>query len=111
MECGAFGPTPRFDSSEPTHLADAGLIRVPPGGWERNIFLPNRCHSIRRLLGLPGPDLGHFLYGQKVTKKPHKGGTLSMGSLPYVSHPHDDTKGAYAPFGNQTGRASRRETV
>src|SRR5699024_9670853 len=40
----------------------------------------------------------YFLCGQKVTKKPHKGGTLSMGSLPYGSLPHDDTKGATPPL-------------
>ena len=45
-------------------------------------------------MGPPRPHApGHFLCGQKVTKKPHKGGTLSMGSLPYESLPHDDTKG------------------
>ena len=58
-----------------------------------------------KVLGLPGPDPGflrglrprtpgHFFDAEKVTKKAHKGGTLSMGSLPYVSHPRDDTKGA-----------------
>jgi len=26
-----------FTGAEPTHLADAGLIRVSPGGWERKI--------------------------------------------------------------------------
>ena len=28
-----------FDASVPAHLADAGLIRLSPGGWERNMFL------------------------------------------------------------------------
>ena len=46
------------------------------------------------LRGLRPRTLGYFLCGQKVTKKPHRGGTLSMGSLPYVPLPHDDTKGA-----------------
>ena len=50
-----------------------------------------------KILGLPGPDPGYFLCGQKVTKKPHKGGTLSMGSLPYGSLPRDDTKGGASP--------------
>ena len=50
-----------------------------------------------KILGLPGPDPGYFLCGQKVTKKPHKGGTLSMGSLPYGSLPRDDTKGGARP--------------
>ena len=63
---------------------------------EKN-FLPNRFHSIRYLPGLPGPDPGYFLYGQKVTKKPHRGGTLSMGSLPYEPHPRDDSKGDACP--------------
>ena len=54
-----------------------------------------------KVLGLPGPDPGflrglrprtpgHFFDAEKVTKKAHKGGTLSMGSLPYGSLPHDD---------------------
>ena len=46
------------------------------------------------LRGLRPRTPGYFLCGQKVTKKPHRGGTLSMGSLPYVPLPHDDTKGA-----------------
>ena len=33
------GPRGRFDPPVPTHLADAGLIRPSPGGWERNMFL------------------------------------------------------------------------
>ena len=59
----------------------------------------------RFISGASGPRTpGYFLYGQKVTNthpghlKPHKGGTLSMGSLPYVSLPHDDTKGAMPPL-------------
>ena len=75
-------PPPRFDSSELTHLADAGLIRVSPGGWERNIFLPNSYPSIRWLLGLPGPDPGHFLLVQKVTKNTFKGGGCSDSPSP-----------------------------
>ena len=45
------------------------------------------------LRGLRPRTPGYFLCGQKVTKKPHRGGTLSMGSLPYIPLPHDDTKG------------------
>ena len=48
--------------------------------------------------GLRPHTLSYFLYGQKVTKKPHREGTLSMGSLPYVPHPRDDTKGAMPPL-------------
>ena len=61
-----------------------------------------------KVLGLPGPDSGflrglrprtpgHFFDAEKVTKKAHKGGTLSMGSLPYGSLPHDDAKGGACP--------------
>ena len=53
---------------------------------------------IRSFRGLRPRTPGYFLCGQKVTKKPHKGGTLSMGSLPYVSLPRDDTKGATPPL-------------
>ena len=61
--------------------------------------------SIRYLPGLPGPDPGYFLLVQKVTNthpghlNTHRGGTLSMGSLPYEPHPRDDTKeGARPPL-------------
>ena len=47
--------------------------------------------------GLRHRTTGHFFDAEKVTKKAHKGGTLSMGSLPYVSHPHDDAKGGACP--------------
>ena len=46
---------------------------------------------------------GYFLLVQKVTNthpghlNTHRGGTLSMGSLPYGPHPHDDTKGDVCP--------------
>ena len=36
----------------------------------------------------------YFSLVGKVGKSTHRGGTLSMGSLPYVPLPHDDTKGA-----------------
>ena len=39
----------------------------------------------------------YFLLVQKVTKNTHREGTLSMGSLPYVPHPRDDTKGGARP--------------
>ena len=51
------------------------------------------AHSIWQLRGLRPRTPGYFFDAEKVTKKAHKGGTLSMGSLPYGSHPHDDTKG------------------
>ena len=44
--------------------------------------------------GFQPRTLGYFLLVQKVTKNTHRGGTLSMGSLPYEPHPRDDTKGA-----------------
>src|SRR5699024_10767193 len=46
-------------------------IRPSPGGWGRNIFVPNKYYSIRWLLGLPGPGPGYFLLVQKVTKNTH----------------------------------------
>ena len=39
----------------------------------------------------------YFSLVGKVDKSTHRGGTLSMGSLPYVPHPHDDTKGGARP--------------
>ena len=49
--------------------------------------------------GLRPHTLSYFLYGQKVTKKPHREGTLSMGSRPEVTPPPHHTKGGKAPFG------------
>ena len=48
--------------------------------------------------GFQPRTLGYFLLVQKVTKNTHRGGTLSMGSLPYEPHPRDDTKGACPPL-------------
>ena len=39
----------------------------------------------------------YFSLAGKVGKSTHRGGTLSMGSLPYVPHPHDDAKGGARP--------------
>src|SRR5699024_12002413 len=83
------------------------------GGVETYLS-PNCCHSARNFCGgsAPGPrplrglrprTPGYFLYGQKLTKKPHRGGTLSMGSRSYVPHPRDDTKGATPPLDSPPG--------
>ena len=40
----------------------------------------------------------YFSLVGKVGKSTHRGGTLSMGSLPYEPHPRDDTKGATPPL-------------
>ena len=71
------------------------------------------CFRTSYKWGLRPHTLSYFLYGQKVTKKPHREGTLSMGSLPYVPHPRD-TPSAAPPGAateppphrppNQTGR-------
>ena len=47
--------------------------------------------------GFQPRTLSYFLLVQKVTKNTHRGGTLSMGSLPYGPYPHDDTKGDVCP--------------
>ena len=94
---GGSAPGPRSDGAGPAHLADAGLKRPSPGGWERNIFPPNRCDSARNLSGLRPRTPGYFSLAGKVPKRAHKGGTLSMGSLPYGSLPRDDTKGGACP--------------
>ena len=73
---GAFGPTP--------------LLPI----------LPNRYYSIRWLRGLRPRAPAYFSLAGKVGKRAHRGGTLSMGSLPCEPLPHDDTKGgARPPFG------------
>ena len=41
--------------------------------------------------------LTYFSLVGKVGKSTHRDGTLSMGSLPYVPHPRDDTKGGSRP--------------
>ena len=40
----------------------------------------------------------YFSLAEKVGKRAQRGGTLSMGSLPYEPHPRDDTKGATPPL-------------
>ena len=44
--------------------------------------------------GLRPRTPAYFSLAGKVGKRAHRGGTLSMGSLPYVPLPRDDTKGA-----------------
>ena len=70
---GAFGPTP--------------LLPI----------LPNRYYSIRWLRGLRPRAPAYFSLVGKVGKSTHRGGTLSMGSLPCGPLPHDDTKGGARP--------------
>ena len=83
-------------------------------GRGRNISSPESLRFCSQPLGgfTPGPrplrglrprTPRYFLYGQKVTKKTHRGGTLSMGSRPYVPHPRDDTKGATPPLDSPAG--------
>src|SRR5699024_7872999 len=80
-----------------------GRFAYRRAGGKETFLPPNRCDSAHNLLGLPGPDPGHFLLVQKVTNthpehlNTHRGGTLSMGSLPYVPLPRDDTKGGARP--------------
>ena len=85
------------DGTMPAHGTDALRFAYRRAGGKATFLPPNRCDSAHNLLGLPGPDPGHFLLVQKVTKNTHRGGTLSMGSLPYVPHPRDDTKGGTRP--------------
>ena len=85
------------DGTMPAHGTDGLRFAYRRAGGKATFLPPNRCDSAHNLLGLPGPDPGHFLLVQKVTKNTHRGGTLSMGSLPYVPHPHDDTKGDACP--------------
>src|SRR5699024_10154538 len=53
--------------------------------------------------GFQPRTLSYFLLVQKVTNthpghlNTHRGGTLSMESLPYEPHPRDDTKGDVCP--------------
>ena len=60
---GAFAD---FAPAGPAHLADAGLIRLPPGGRERNF----RGLRPRDLWGLPGPKPRvHFCTHKSEPKK------------------------------------------
>ncbi len=72
---------------------------------QRRVFVLRRadCSAARQLFGASGPvPRGTFpspekypTLAGKVPKRAHREGTLSMGSLPYVPLPHDDTKGAH----------------
>ena len=93
---GGCAPVPPFfDAPAPAHGTDGlGFARRRAGGRGRNMFLPETFRGLR-----PRTP-SYFLLVQKVTKNTHRGGTLSMGSLPYEPHPRDDTKGgARPPFG------------
>ena len=52
----------------------------------------------------------YFSLVGKVGKSTHRGGTLSMGSLPYEPHPRDDTKGGtnrnMSPFNRAVAEVS-----
>ena len=87
--------------AESTHLADAGLKRVSPGGRGRNIsFLRIAAILFDGSRAFPARTRAYFsLVGKVGNTHPghlntHRGGPLSMGSLPYVPLLHDDTKGA-----------------
>ena len=92
------------DGTMPAHGTDGLRFAYRRAGGKATFLPPNRCDSAHNLLGLPGPDPGHFLLVQKVTKNTHRGGTLSMGSLPYEPHPRDDTKGAMPPLESPPAR-------
>ena len=62
-----------FDGSVPAHGTDGHRFAHRRAGGGERFFLPNSCHVIRYLPGLPGPDPGHFLLVQKVTKNTFKG--------------------------------------
>src|SRR5699024_5202720 len=88
---GPPAPYPRSDHSMPAIGTDRLRFAHRRAGGKEAYFFTEAFRGLRPR------TLGYFLYGQKVTKKPHRGGTLSMGSLPYEPHPHDDTKGGTRP--------------
>ena len=65
----------------------------------RNMFLSETL----TLWGFQPQTPAYFSLAGKVGKRAHREGTLSMGSLPYVPLPHDDTKGAQPPLDSPAG--------
>ena len=95
---GVLSPTPRFASPVPTNGTDALRFAYRRAGGRETFF--SRIGAI--LFGgsrtSPARTRAYFSLVGKVGKSTHRGGTLSMGSLPYVPHPHDDTKGGEPPL-------------
>ena len=61
----------------------------------------------RSFWGLRPQAPAYFSLAGKVGKRAHRGGTLSMGSLPYEPLPRDDTKGdARPPLETPAGEAA-----
>ena len=93
---GGSAPVPRSDGAGPAHSTDALRFAHRRAG-EKPFFsrIGTILFDISR--GLRPRTPGYFSLAGKVPKRAHKGGTLSMGSLPYGSLPHDDTKGGACP--------------
>ena len=58
------------------------------------IFTERAALQLVAMWGFQPHTPAYFSLAGKVGKRAHRGGTLSMGSRPYVPHPRDDTKGA-----------------
>ena len=96
--------TPFFDAPVPAQGTDALRFACRRAGGGDKFFFrigailfdtfrasPARTRSF---WGLRPQAPAYFSLAGKVGKRAHRGGTLSMGSLPYEPLPHDDTKGA-----------------
>ena len=71
-----------FDGSVPAHGTDGHRFAHRRAGGGETFFFTGYCHSVRWLPGLPGPDPGHFLLVQKVTKNTFKGEGVSTPPPP-----------------------------
>ena len=85
--------------AEPTHLADAGLKRVSPGGRGRNIsFLRIAAILFDGSRAFPARTRAYFSLVGKVGKSTPRRGTLSIVSPSWEPPPATTQKGAPAPF-------------
>ena len=85
--------------AESTHLADAGLKRVSPGGRGRNIsFLRIAAILFDGSRAFPARTRAYFSLVGKVGKSTPRRGTLSIVSPSWEPPPRNDTKGGARPL-------------
>ena len=110
---GPPAPDPGFDCSVPAHGTDALRFAYRRAGGGETFFSRIGAILFGGSWAFPAQTRAYFSLVGKVGKSTHRGGTLSMGSLPYVPHPRD-TPSAAPPGAateppphrppNQTGR-------
>ena len=99
---------PRSDGAGPAHLADAGLIRPSPGGWEKHLFFRITAILFGGFRGLrprtffrgaSGPvPRGTFPSPEKYPKGRTREGPFRWGPSLMDPSPATTQRGAHAPL-------------